>query len=107
MVRQAGGWFGSAGEAPDLPLDTDVLSEEALHQYVAALERTGFFGPDAYYMNHERNATYAKQARNGGKLDMPVLFLHGGYDYTCDGNLKEGTRCHTLCMFACKTRTRS
>jgi pimeloyl-ACP methyl ester carboxylesterase len=84
MVRQAGGWFGSAGAAPDLPLDTDVLSEEELNKYVVALERTGFFGPDAYYMNHERNAAYARKARNGGKLDMPVLFLHGDYDYTCE-----------------------
>ena len=84
MVRQAGGWFGSAGAAPDLPLDTDVLSEEELHKYVAALERTGFFGPDSYYMNHERNAAYAQKARHGGKLDMPVLFLHGDYDYTCE-----------------------
>ena len=61
-----------------------MLNEEELNKYVAALERTGFFGPDAYYMNHERNAAYAKQARNGGKLDMPVLFLHGDYDYTCE-----------------------
>jgi pimeloyl-ACP methyl ester carboxylesterase len=84
MVRQAGGWFGGASEAPDLPLDTDVLSEEELNKYMAALERTGFFGPDSYYMNHERNAAYATQAQNGGKLDMPVLFLHGDYDYTCE-----------------------
>src|SRR5499426_2720761 len=84
LVRQAGGWFGGASEAPDVPLDTDVLNEEELHKYVAALERTGFFGPDSYYMNHERNAAYATQARNGGKLAMPVLFLHGDYDYTCE-----------------------
>ena len=51
---------------------------------MAALERTGFFGPDAYYMNHERNAAYAMKAQNSGKLDMPVLFLHGDYDYTCE-----------------------
>jgi pimeloyl-ACP methyl ester carboxylesterase len=84
LVRQDGGWFGGADEAPDLPLDPTVLSEAALHQYVAALERTGFFGPDAYYMNHDRNAAYAMQARNDGKLDIPVLFLHGAYDYTCE-----------------------
>ena len=83
-VRQAGGWYGGASESPDLPLDTDVLSEEDLSKYVAALEHTGFFGPDSYYMNHERNAVYAMQAQNGGKLDMPVLFLHGDYDYTCE-----------------------
>src|SRR5882762_7987335 len=27
---------------------------------------------------------YATQAQNGGKLAMPVLFLHGDYDYTCE-----------------------
>ena len=35
-------------------------------------------------MNHARNAVYTQKARNGGKLDMPVLFLHGDYDYTCE-----------------------
>jgi len=50
LVRQAGGWFGGANEAPDVPLATDVLSEEDLSKYVAALERNGFFGPDAYYI---------------------------------------------------------
>jgi pimeloyl-ACP methyl ester carboxylesterase len=83
-VRKAGGWFGGTGAAPDLPMDTDVLSEEVLGQYVAALERNGFFGPDSYYMNHEANAHYATRARNGGALDLPVLFLHGQYDYTCE-----------------------
>ena len=83
-VRKAGGWFGGAGEAPDLPRDADVLSEEDLSKYAAALERTGFFGPDSFYMNHERNAVYATRARNGGTLAMPVLFLHGEYDYTCE-----------------------
>lgn len=32
-------------------------------------------------MNHDRNGQYARTA-NGGKLDMPVLFLHGLYDFT-------------------------
>jgi pimeloyl-ACP methyl ester carboxylesterase len=83
-VRKAGGWFGGASEAPDVPLDTDVLNEEELNTYVASLERNGFFGPDSYYVNHERNAAYAREAVNDGKLDMPVLFLHGEYDYTCE-----------------------
>jgi pimeloyl-ACP methyl ester carboxylesterase len=83
-VRKAGGWFGGAGAAPDLPRDADVLSEDALSQYVAALERNGFFGPDSYYMNHDANGQYAKRARNGGVLDLSVLFLHGQYDYTCE-----------------------
>jgi pimeloyl-ACP methyl ester carboxylesterase len=46
-----------------------------------ALERNGFFGPDSWYMNHARNV--ACHAKNGGKLDLPVLFLHAAFDYTC------------------------
>jgi pimeloyl-ACP methyl ester carboxylesterase len=84
QVRHDGGWFGGAGEAPDVPLDTDVLTEEDLHRYVAALAGNGFFGPDSWYMNSERNLQFATKAVNGGKLSMPVLFLHGEYDYTCE-----------------------
>ena len=83
-VRKAGGWFGGAAEAPDVPLDTDVLTEEDLNRYTAALARNGFFGPDSYYMNPDRNADYARRAKNGGRIDLPVLFLHGEYDYTCE-----------------------
>jgi pimeloyl-ACP methyl ester carboxylesterase len=84
FVRRNGGWFGAAGQAPDLPLDTDVVSAADLSIYVASLERNGFFGPDSWYMNHARNVAFAAQARNGGRLGMPVLFLHGDYDYTCE-----------------------
>ncbi len=84
QVRHDAGWFGGAGQAPDVPLDTDVLTEEDLHKYVAALGGNGFFGPDSWYMNSERNLQFAAQAVNGGKLLMPVLFLHGEYDYTCE-----------------------
>ncbi len=84
LVRSDGGWFGGAGEAPDLPRDPEVLTEEDMHQYAAALERNGFFGPDSWYMNHGRNIDYARRAVNGGRLTMPVLFLHAAYDYTCE-----------------------
>jgi pimeloyl-ACP methyl ester carboxylesterase len=83
-VRADGGWFGGAGRAPDVPMDTDVLTEEDFHKYVAALESNGFFGPDSWYMNAERNLEYATKAASGGKLVLPVLFLHGEYDYTCE-----------------------
>ena len=83
-IRRDGGWFGGAAEAPELPLDAVVLSEADLSVFVAALTRNGFFGPCSWYMNHERNAEYSTQAVNGGKLDMPVLFLIGQYDYTCE-----------------------
>jgi pimeloyl-ACP methyl ester carboxylesterase len=84
QVRRDGGWFGGTGRAPDVPMDTDVLTEEDFHKYAAALESNGFFGPDSWYMNAERNLQYATKAANGGKLLLPVLFLHGEYDYTCE-----------------------
>ena len=83
-IRRDGGWFGGAGRAPDVPLDTAVLSEADLAAYVTALEGAGFFGPDSWYMNEARNLEYATQAKDGGRLSMPVLFLHGAYDYTCE-----------------------
>jgi pimeloyl-ACP methyl ester carboxylesterase len=84
VVRRDGGWFGGTGRAPDVPLDTDVLTGADLHVYAAALERNGFFGPDSWYMNEARNAEYASKAHDGGRLALPVLFLHGEYDYTCE-----------------------
>jgi pimeloyl-ACP methyl ester carboxylesterase len=83
-VRRRGGWFAPLERAPPVPLDSDVISEEDLAVYVSGLERNGFFGPDSWYMNHARNAEYARRARNGGRLAMPVLFLHGAYDYVCE-----------------------
>ena len=83
-IRRDGGWFGAAKQAPDVPMDTDVISLEELHKYTAALERTGFFGPDSWYMNHARNLAFAAQAPNGGKIELPVLFLHAEYDYVCE-----------------------
>ena len=82
-VRKNGGWFGG-GPWPDLPRDGDVLTEQDLEAYIAALTKNGFFGPDAWYMNNERNEAFAGRAKNGGKLSMPVLFLHGAYDTTCE-----------------------
>jgi pimeloyl-ACP methyl ester carboxylesterase len=84
LVRRDGGWFGGAGHAPDLPMDPDILTEDDLARYVAALEASGFFGPDSWYMNHRENLAYASRAVDGGALAMPVLFLHGRYDYTCE-----------------------
>ncbi len=68
---------------PDLPRDASVISEEDLQVYAEALGRNSFFGPDSYYMNHERNAQFAAEA-GSDRLAMPVLFLHGRYDYTCE-----------------------
>jgi len=83
-IRRDKGWFGGAGAAPDVPLDAAVLTRVDLDRYVAALDRTGFFGPDSWYMNRERNTDYAMRAANGGKLALPVLFLHAAYDTVCE-----------------------
>ena len=82
-VRKAGGWFGG-GACPDVPRDGDVITEQDLEAYTAALQASGFFGPNSWYMNHKANGAYARRARNGGKLSMPILFLHGAYDTTCE-----------------------
>ena len=107
-VRHHGGWFGSAGRAPDLPLDAAVLDEEALGAYADALARNGFFGPDAWYMNAAANTAYAKRAPNGGALAMPVLFFHALHDYVCetvDSRLAEPMRasCRDLTEIALPT----
>jgi pimeloyl-ACP methyl ester carboxylesterase len=84
-LRKNGGWYGPGGRAaPDVPMDTNVLSIEAWRKYSAALERTGFAGPNAWYMNHARNIEYARQAQHGGKIGVPALFLHAEYDYVCE-----------------------
>jgi len=84
LVRRDGGWFGGTGQAPEVPMDTDVLTAEDFHKYVAALEVNGFFGPDSWYMNSGRNLEFASKAVNGGILRLPVLYLHGEFDYTCE-----------------------
>jgi pimeloyl-ACP methyl ester carboxylesterase len=84
VMRRDGGWFSGADVPPDVPLDTDVLSEADLSVYAASLARTGFFGGSSWYMNHERNAAYSAGWRNDGRLQMPVLFLIAEYDYTCE-----------------------
>ena len=97
FVRANGGWFGPDNKAPAVPRDERVISEEDEDRYVAALERNGFAGPDSWYMNAQSNIAYAERARQNWRLTMPVLFLHGAYDYTCetiDWRLAEPMRAH-------------
>ena len=84
QIRDTGGWLGGLDAAPDVPADHDVVSESDLQIYADALGRNGFFGPNAFYMNHEANAAYAERALNSGRLDLPVLFIGARYDYTCE-----------------------
>ena len=83
-TRIDGGWFGGTDEVPDLPFDQDVVTAEDVATYTEHLSRNGFFGPNSYYMNHDANAQFNAHPHNDGFLQMPVLFLHGAYDYTCE-----------------------
>jgi pimeloyl-ACP methyl ester carboxylesterase len=84
QTRRNGGWFGPLPAAPDLPMDTDLLTEDDFETYVDGLRRNGFFGPDSWYMNAQRNLAFAGQAKNGGRIDLPVLFIHAAYDWVCE-----------------------
>ena len=80
IVRD-GGWMGGA-EKPDpklrhIPLEmTAWESEEAYQEFVAAMEKTGFWPGDAWYLNHAANRAYTLEKRkNEGNIEFPVLFV--------------------------------
>jgi pimeloyl-ACP methyl ester carboxylesterase len=79
-----GGWFGPARRAPRVPRDTLLLPPDDFATVVAALSRTGFRGPNAWYVNDAANIAYAAQAPDGGRLRLPVLFVHAAWDGICD-----------------------
>lgn len=83
-IRSAGGWFGGLPEPPSIPRDGDVITEGELEVYADGLKRNGFFGPNAWYMNHKANATFHHQVVNNGRINMPVLFLAARYDFVCE-----------------------
>jgi soluble epoxide hydrolase / lipid-phosphate phosphatase len=92
-VLRDGGWFGGrGGQVPDVPLDTSLLDEELYAELLDSQRRNGFWGANAYYLNHKANAVYAGEA--AGRLDMPVLFVDAKYDAVCtvsgDGNKMAG-----------------
>ena len=73
-VRKQQGWFGGASEAPDIPMDGDVVTEEDLRFYSDALERNGFFGPCSYYMNTAQTRHLQLTRRMAGGLICPCCF---------------------------------
>lgn len=84
FTRINNGWFGELTELPDLPPDDDVATQDDLDVYAKYLHQNSFFGPDSWYMNHPANDIYGEKAVNGGKLDMPVLFIGAMYDSVCE-----------------------
>lgn len=101
-VPNEGGWGVFIDMLRDWPVDEAVLSLEEYHQYVSALSRSGFFGPDSWYLNDDRNIAYAAQAQQGGRIDLPALYVAGAYDYTCK---VEGTRLGDPMRAACSKLT--
>jgi soluble epoxide hydrolase/lipid-phosphate phosphatase len=80
------------------------IDEELYEELVTAMETTGWFGANAWYMNHDRNkvstlfcsrfsilhalilrgqAYFEEKAENEGFLHMPTLFIEGRYDHIC------------------------
>ena len=84
-VTARGGWFGPKGAPPlRFPRDKTILTEEDEARYVAAFSRTGFTGPDSWYLNDDANKAYADLAKDNRRLPMPVFFVHGAYDSICE-----------------------
>ena len=97
FTYERGGFFGRRGRPPEIARDAAVLSEEDEHRYVAALTRSGFRGPNSWYVNDAANLAYAARAAGRARLAMPVLFLHAAWDANCDtltSTLAEPMRAH-------------
>ena len=83
-IRAQDGWFGPDRRAPDVPRDARVLSEMDLATLVAAFQKTGFSGANAWYMQDASNLAYAAEAPDFGRLGLPVLYLHAAWDAICN-----------------------
>ncbi|CAH0357091.1 MAG: alpha/beta hydrolase [Sphingobium sp.] len=82
-VTNEGGFGFFIDMLRDLPLDELLITQEEHSQYVAALTRASFFGPNSWYLNDARNIAYAARAHNGGRIDLHCLFVSAAYDVTC------------------------
>jgi pimeloyl-ACP methyl ester carboxylesterase len=100
-IRARGGWFPPDGIPPDMPIDLDVISEKDAQYYSDSLAKTGFFGANSWYMNHDKNKMYNQSLGKDIALDTPVLFFHAEHDYICytletDLVLPMRARCNNL-----------
>lgn len=109
-VTKHGGWFGG-GEKPDpswakIPLSNTVLEEDGFNELVTAMQKTGFWGADAWYLNHKRNRAYSLEKwKNEGDLHMPVLFIGAKYDGVCatsNSRICEPMRQHCTDLTECE-----
>lgn len=87
---------GRGGGAPrppsveQVPDEGQILPMESMKRLVKAMQKTGFFAANAYYMNHERNREYAlENSVNGGVLEMPILFIEAKWDSICNTSVSD------------------
>jgi soluble epoxide hydrolase/lipid-phosphate phosphatase len=79
-VVRDGGWFGGNSRAPEVELSQTVLDESLFESLEGSLKRNGFFGPTAYYLNHDANHNYSTTSVDGGVLTVPALFIEARFD---------------------------
>lgn len=77
------GWTPMIEYMKDKPIASTVLCEGDYWAYVASAKRNGFGSINSYYRNCTRNAAYAATAVNGGRIHLPVLFIHARFDRSC------------------------
>jgi soluble epoxide hydrolase / lipid-phosphate phosphatase len=87
-VSQDGGWFGGIAK-PDprwreIPADKIVLDDATFDEFATGMEKTGFWGANAWYANHARNREYShRDLPEDGYLKMPILCVHAKWDGVC------------------------
>ena len=83
VVTRNGGRFGAAHRAPPAQPDPAVWPAADFDMLVQAFELHGFRPSCAWYLNDDANVAYAREAPNGGRLSLPVLFVNGDFDQVC------------------------
>jgi len=88
LVTRKGGRFGDAHRAPPTRPDPSLWPPADFDALVQSFKARGFRSPCAWYLNDDANIAYAREAPNGGRLTLPVLFVNGDFDQinTINGN---------------------
>ena len=84
MVTANDGRYGAAHRAPPTQPDPTLWPDPDFAVLVAAYRVHGFRPVNAWYLNDAENMAYAAAAPDGGRLNMPVLFINGDWDPICD-----------------------
>lgn len=94
-VTKNGGWFGGAAKAPDILVSGSSIDADMHRDLVESMTRSGFWGPTAYYLNHDVNKQSGLCPETHITLEMPVLFIEARWDHVCatlDSTMSESMR---------------